>query len=53
MWWSKFMSVHKGVPQGSIVVPFLFILYINELGQKASDANVRLYADEKKIVVLN
>ncbi|KAL2086388.1 hypothetical protein ACEWY4_017447 [Coilia grayii] len=39
-------SVHKGVPQGSILGPLLFIMYINDVGQNVSDANMHFYADD-------
>ncbi|XP_013857613.1 RNA-directed DNA polymerase from mobile element jockey, partial [Austrofundulus limnaeus] len=43
---SDFMSVNKGVPQGSILGPLLFIMYINDLGQNVPDANMHFYADD-------
>lgn len=46
---SSAMQVPIGVPQGSILGPLLFILFVNDLPQCLKSCNVMLYADDTVI----
>lgn len=50
---SEYAEVNMGVPQGSILGPILFLLYINELDTITSDAKFTIYADDTSLIVSN
>lgn len=47
---SEWLPVLSGVPQGSILGPFLFLLYTNDIGDRLStNTTISLFADDAKI----
>ena len=47
---SNIMNITYGVPQGSILGPLLFTLYINDIGQAMTNCKTNLFADDTAMV---
>ena len=45
------VKVKSGVPQGTVVDPLMFLLYINDIGENIG-SSVRLFADDSLIYMV-
>lgn len=48
---SNCYSIHRGVPQGSVLGPLLFNLYVNELPNHLTSTCVTMFADDTTVAV--
>ena len=45
---SSWREIRSGVPQGSILDPVLFLLYVNDMPDIVQNSNVVMFADDSK-----
>ena len=48
---SAIKILNKGVPQGSIICPFLFIIYMNDLSEFCIQSQPTFFADDTTLLV--
>lgn len=48
---SRSMKINCGVPQGSVLGPLLFLIYINDIRNAIPDENIKLYADDTNLFI--
>ena len=46
---STWLSLCKGIPQGSVLGPLLFNIFLNDLLLLPTDSNINSYADDTKL----
>ena len=43
---SSFLPINQGIPQGTIIGPLLFLLFIDEISLYIQNSNIDIYADD-------
>ena len=46
-------SITCGVPQGSVLGPVLFLIYINDMINASPDSKIRLFADDTNVFLFD
>jgi len=49
--YSNVLPVNVGVPQGSVLGPLLFLIYVNDIANVLPNNNLRLFADDTNVFI--
>lgn len=50
---SNKFSISCGLPQGTVLSPLLFLLYVNDIHKATPDNQIRLFADDSNIFIID
>ena len=48
---SEYLNINCGVPQGSVLGPLFFLIYVNDIVNRIGKENIQLYADDTVIFI--
>lgn len=48
---SEMMEINCGVPQGSVLGPLLFLVYMNDINTALQDQKIKLFADDTNLFI--